>query len=393
MATNTLGFWNPALYANELLIQLRKNLGLASRVHRGYEAERRAFGKGDTINIRRPATFTAQSAPGAAQDLPTDSVTMTLGNWKEVRVQLSDKEMAYTGQSILTDHVAPAAYALADDIDQALAALVVGVPHVYLEPTAGTAATVSGILNTRKKMVDNRVPLYDMANCHFMVGGKEEADLLALAAFTNESGSGSRGVEAQRVGAIGQRFGFEFFVNQNRTTAAYADITDFAGTITEPGVKGDTSITVGGLGSAEVLKKGVIIKFTTTGNEYAVAADLTLSGGAGLLSISPPLRAAEADNAAITIQTGMDNVTNNLNVAFHKNFAALAMVPLQDFSQYSNNLGVQSFTASDPVTGLSVRSRLHYIGASSALEMVSDVLYGVKLLDGDLACRYEIVNS
>lgn len=396
MATNTLGFYNPEFYANEALIYLKKNLGLANKVHRGFDEERRTFERGDTINIRRPATFTAQSAPGNAQDLPTESVTMTLGTWKEVRIQLSDKQFAYTQQRVIDEHIGPAANALADDVDIALAALIPTVPHMYSEPTAGAAATIAGILQTRKKLFDNKVPLSDAANMHFMVGGKEEMDLLALSGFSQHQGAGTLGVDTQLTADLGRRYGFGFFASQNRPTIAYADKTDFAGTITEPVVKGDTSLVLAGLGTTDVISKGTIIKFDVSGHEYAVTANVTLSGGAGTVVVNPPMRAAEADNAAITLQGGadggQDNDTNNANIAFHRGWAALAFARLPDYSNMGNGLGLNVMSIQDPDTGIAVRSRIHYLGASSAIEVVLDILYGVKELNADLACRYEIAS-
>ena len=117
---NTLGVYNPIFYAQEALIWLAKNLGMAGRVHRGFERERNAFAQGDTINIRRPSIFTVGDAPATSQDLTTETVALTLAFWREVKFKLTDKELAITQDRIITDHIAPAAYALADDIDQKL---------------------------------------------------------------------------------------------------------------------------------------------------------------------------------------------------------------------------------------------------------------------------------
>ena len=76
--SNTLGVYNPIFYAQEALILLEKALGMAGRVHRGYDEERRTFLKGETINIRKPSTFTAQNAPSSAQDLDTGTVSLVL---------------------------------------------------------------------------------------------------------------------------------------------------------------------------------------------------------------------------------------------------------------------------------------------------------------------------
>ena len=393
---NVLGNYNPTFFANEALIVLYKALGLATRVHLGYDEERRTFNKGDTINIRGPGKFAAASAPGAIQDIKSRSVSIQLTNHQEVRFELTDKHMAYTGDRIIREHIAPAAFALADKIDQDLATLVTTVPHSYLEPTPFTAATIAGILQTRKKLFDLGVPMKDASQMSFMVGGKEEADLLALAAFSQQQGAGDTGVATQISGLLGPKYGFQFFANQNRGTVAYADISDFAGTITEPAAVGDTSITVGGLGAAEVYKKGTIIKFDVSGLEYAITADATMSSGAAVVSINPPIRVAEADNAAITIQAGMDltqSALNNNNVAFHRNWAALAFARLPDYGEFANRLGQDITSVQDPVTGLSVRAKIFGDGTNSKIVVVLDALYGFKELDADLACRYEVKTS
>lgn len=392
---NVLGAYNPTFYANEALIWVTKALGLAARVYMGFDEERRTFNKGDTITIRRPATFTAQSAPSAAQAVSTGSVSIALTSHQEVKFEIPDKEFAYTGERIVQDHIMPAAYALADKIDQDLASLIQTVPHSFIEPTAGTAtaATIAGILAVGRKQFDQKVPTYDLPNMHYMVGGSEKADLLALAAFSQHQGAGDLGVATQLTGNIGQRYGYNFFANQNRPTWAYADITDTAGTITEPAAKGDTSITVGGLGASEVYNKGTIIKFDVSGYEYAITSTATMTGGAAVVSINPPIRAAEADNAAITIQSGMDNFTTNGNVAFHRNWAALAFAKLPEYEQFKSGMGADIRSIQDPITGLAVRARFFYDGNNSKMLAALDTLYGFKELDGDLACRHEMKNS
>lgn len=413
MPTNTLGYYNPAFYANEALLILQNALGLANRVHRGYDRERASFDRGDTINIRKPANLTVSDGGSAAQNLTTDSVQITLDKWREVRISLSDKELSYTGPNtmenpIIRDHIAPAAYKLANDIDQKLAALVVGVPHAYVEPSAAVDATVAGILQAQRQLFELGCPTDDEANMHFMVGGQERATLLGLTAFAQNQGAGEVGVATQLTGQINRRYGMGFFANQNRPTAAYADISDFAGEAVGAHAKGVTSLAVDGLGTAETISKGMILKFTQgaeLGNQYTVTADVTMSSGAGTLVLSPALRVGCADNDdfaigdlkatnGTTAGTGaQDNVTNNLNLCFHRDWAALAMARLPDFGEHASRLGASIFSVQDPVTGISVRARMHYLGASSAVEVVLDTLYGVKMLQPDFACRYEVKSA
>lgn len=393
MATNTLGAYNPApFYANTALDYLKSRLGLARRINRRYDDERKSFEKGDTIQIRRPSTFTAQTAPSTAQNITTSKVTITLNSHQEVKIEVPDKELAYTQMRLVEEHIAPMATGLAEKIETDLNSLIVKFPHAYIEPSAGTTATIAGILQTKKKLFDVKCPTFDEPNMFLEIGGKESADLNALEAFSQFQGAGTAGVSTQMSGVLGRKFGCEIFETQLRPTVTYADITDFAGTITEPAAVDATSITVGGLGAAEVYKKGTIIKFDVSGHEYAVTADATMSSGAAVVSISPPIRVAEADNAAITIQAGQDNATNHTNFMFHRNCAALAFAPLPDFQEF-NGLGASIFTTTDEESGLSVRARIYYVGGSSKIECALDALYGYEPLNLDYACRYEVKTS
>ncbi|MEK9721883.1 MAG: hypothetical protein VW405_00180 [Rhodospirillaceae bacterium] len=384
---NTLGNYNPAFYANTALIWLSKALGLGNRVYRGFDEERKTFGKGDTINIRRPSTFTAASAPATAADLNTTTVAITLDQWKEVKFKLSDKEMAYTGERIVQEHIAPAAYALADNVDTALATLCAQVPHAVF---GSTAATVADISSVRKELFDNKVPMRDESKLHFMIGGAEESDLNQIAAFSQHQGAASAGVSTQMTGQLGQRYGLNFFANQNRPTITYAARTDDAGALTANAALGATSIAVDGLGTSEVISAGTILTFDGTGESYATAADVTMAAGAGTLTLTEGLRQAEDNNDTFAIPAAQDNDTHDLNLAFHSNFAGLAFARLPDFAEYDNSLGAQVFSVQDPVTGLAVRARIYYVGNSSEMHVALDTLYGYKLLDGNLACRYEL---
>lgn len=190
--SNNLNLYNPLFYANESLIQLEKALGMANTVHRGYDKEPQQ--KGSTINISQPSTFVAQDAPSTAQDLNPDNVQISLDHWKEVKFGLSDKELTFTTEKIIQDHIRPATVALADAIDQSLAALYADIPWYY--DVAATAG-VTDITQTRKILFDNKVPLRDPAMMHWMVDGDMEADLLGQTAFSQQQGAGDQGVATQ----------------------------------------------------------------------------------------------------------------------------------------------------------------------------------------------------
>jgi hypothetical protein len=155
---NTLSIYDPVFYAQEALIALEKALGLAGRVFRGYDDAQTSREFGSVIDIRVPGSFTAQNAPSSAQDIVASKVSITLDQWKEVKFTLTDKELAYTNQRIISEHIRPAAYALADNIDQAVAGLVDDIPYFF--DWTGPAA-VADVTKARQTLFDNKVNLAD----------------------------------------------------------------------------------------------------------------------------------------------------------------------------------------------------------------------------------------
>lgn len=381
---NTLGNYNPVYFAQEALIQLEKSLGMASRVHRDFERERVSAGNslGDTINIRTPSTFTAASAPAAsAQDVATGSTSITLDQWQEVKFKLTDKEIAYAGDRIISDHIRPAAYALADKIDSDLVALYKDVPWVTDLNAAGSV-DVSDITNVRQVLFDNSVPLGDASMLHYMVDGALENEFLQQAAFTQQQGAGDAGVQSQLRGSLGVKFGLEVFANQNVATHGGSTPADAAGALTADIAKGGTAAAFDGVTNDHVFKQGDTFVIAGDTQRYALAADVTASGSgvAASTAITPGAAIAYSDDDVITF----DITAKKQNLAFHRNAFALAFAPLPTMA---SQMGANVFTATDPVTGLSVRARMYYVGNDSEVHVALDVLYGVKTLDGNLACR------
>lgn len=386
MPTNTLGYYKPEFYANEALIQLRKALGFANTVHVGFDAERRSFGRGDVINIKRPAVFTAQTAPSAAQDMTTQSVQISLNQWQEVKFSLTDQELAYSGDQIIADHIAPAAYALADkiDADGCLLYRQIGNSASWTAPAA-----VADITGARRTLFNANVPMSDPSRLSMMVNGTVEKELLDITAFTQWQGSGTLGAESQVTGALGGRFGFgRIFANQNVPAHTGGNWTGTSPVVTA--ALGATSITINGSTFTGTMKAGDIL--TIASRNYAVVADQATGGSAITVTISPGLEAAAA-SAAVTYSGASASAEC---LAYHRDAFALAMARLPDYSNTglfgTAALGAQVASVQDPVTGLAVRSRIYYVGNSSEVHVALDVLYGWKVLNPRLAVRMRDVS-
>jgi hypothetical protein len=371
---NTLGVYDPIFYAQEALIWLQNALGMATRVHRGYDKEPQQ--KGSVISISRPSTFTVQDAPSNAQDLNTGSVNVTLDKWKEVKFKLTDKELSFTTEKIIEDHIMPAAYALADDIDAKLCALYKDVPWYQ---TATSPAAVADLTALQRIMFTNKVP---NRNRSLMLSGVLREEFLNISAFSQWQGAGSDGVNTQKEGDLGMKYGFDTFANQNAQTHTQGVAADATGALNGAVVKGATTIAFDGVTIGGTFKAGDTFVLAGNSQRYSFTADVTADGGGAVASasITPALVQDYADNVVMTINL----VGGVQSLAFHKNAFALAMAPL---SEMGNQLGARIATITDPVTSLSIRSRIYYVGNSSEVHVALDCLYGVKTLDPNLACR------
>lgn len=379
---NVLGNYNPIFYANEALIHLRKVLGLANRVHRGYELERRAVNKGEVISIRKPSTFTAQDPITAAQDLNTQTVNILLDQNPGVAYTLTDVELAYTGEQIIQEHIEPAAYAIADHIDRSLAAEFKNVPWLYDYGTAADHQVITGALAV---MFANGVPMND-GNLHMMVDGTLQMGFQNSAIFHNAGTTGDGQNPVLFRGGLGTRFGVEVFANQNaptHTPGTAAGGGDTAGAVDDnPLEAGATSMTITGLTNPQTVVAGDTFLIAGNTQRYAVVTGGTVAAGTTVtVTFTPPAVQDYAQGSVVTLGA-QTSTAHTQQMLFHRNAFALAMAPLP------NRLpGIEVSVATDPVTGISLRARRWSTGIPAATYVAIDCLYGTKTLDPNLAVR------
>jgi hypothetical protein len=371
---NTLGVYDPIFYAQEALIWLQKSLGMAGRVHRGYDKNPQQ--KGSVISISRPSTFTAADAPSNAQDLDTGTVNISLDYWREVKFKLTDKELTFTTEKIINDHIGPAAYTLADDIDQKLTLLYKDIPWYVVNSSPCAVADLTGLQRT---LFGNKVP---QSQRHLMLSGIQQEEFLNLSAFSQWQGAGASGEATQMEGSLGMKYGFEIFANQNVQTHTAGVAADATGALTANAAKGATTIAFDGVTNNGTFKKGDSFVIAGNTQRYVFTADVAADGSGVVAAapIFPALVQAYADNDVITINL----VSGEQGIGFHRNAFALGMAPL---SELGNQLGARIATVVDPVTSLALRSRLYYVGNSSEVHVALDVLYGIKTLDANLGAR------
>ncbi len=399
MPQNVLGNYNPEFYAQEALIQLFKALGMAGRVHRGAEDERNGMGHmlGDTINLKRPTKFRAEEhvvgVGSSTQDVVGENVAIKLDNHQEVKYKLTDRELAYTSEKIITDHIRPAAYALADKIDQDLHKLGEKVgPKSFLKGNASSTF----ITGPRKTMSVNEVPM-DPGMLHYLIDSGMEAAFLDLNIFHEAQITGQGGNEAALLhGTLGQRFGVEVFASQN----ADVDVSAIASSATAS-AGGDrigaianaagylaniNTIGVDGLTAGEGVEIGDTFTIAGDPTVYTLTADVAFGAGAGNLTFYPALRRNAADNAVVTFSqlNAIEEAGHIRNLMFHRNAFALAFAPLP---MTGDGRGAEMATVTDVDTGLSLRARMWYDGTTGSNFIALDALYGTQVLDPMLASQ------
>jgi len=395
--SNVLGNYNPTFFANEALIVLYKALGFAGRVHRGAEEERNSTGRelGDTINLRRPSHFTAQEHVAGtgttAQDVVGQNVQITLNSHQEVKFGLTDRELAYTSERIISEHIAPAAYALADKIDRDLHAMGSTVGPKYT--LAGTVGS-NFITQPRKVLRANHVPLE--RDIHYLIDGGLEAAFLDLGIFHQAQITGQgNNEEALMRGSLGQRFGVEVFATQNAdvelaamtsTATASAGTGDVVGAAAAATAANTATLAIDGLTDAQTFKAGDTFTIAGDATTYILTADATVASNTITASIYPKLRTNVAEDAVVTFDllTATQEAAHIRNLMFHRNAFALAFAPLP---MTGDGKGAMIDTITDPVTGLSLRARMWYDGDTAKNFVALDALYGMQVLDPMLAVR------
>lgn len=366
-------------YAQEAFSALEKAIGFARTVARGYTKTPNERGK--TVQIDVPSAFTAQSMPESSpNDVTTDKIEIVLDQWHGVSFAVRDDELSYASPALIENHIRPAAYAVADKIDQSLADLSKLVPW-YVAATA-TPTGVEDLTALRQQLFDLKVPMRDMER-YLAIDGEREAKFLNLPVFHSAEKDARR--ETQLTGSLGDRLGFGIFATQN--VAAHTAGTLTAGTAAQLNAaasKGDTSIVIkdsGGVLSGTV-KKGDTLVIAGNTQRYVATADATAAANLVTVNVFPALVQDYDENDAVTLR----QVSKQLNVAYHRTAFALGFSPLPE---PASGMGAIVRTIQDPLTGLTLRMTVWYDANAMKSKMRIDALWGVKVLDPNRAVRYE----
>lgn len=403
--TNTI--LTPTVIARETLLQTKNALVMANLVHREYKNE---FVKvGSTVNIRRPVDFTVtDGATASVQDVTEVNTSIVVDQRKHVAWGFSSQDLTLSIDEYSERYIKPAARQLANNVDRALMALYSKVWNFVGTP--GTVPSTFLNVSDAAARLDNSAVPDDGRRyaCYDPTASYKIADSIRSSFI---DGKNKTALETGRIGNIAT---FEAYKSQNLTSHTVGAL---GGTPLVNGASQNTTYAASGGENQQtlvtdgwsnsitgVLKAGDVI--TLAGvfavnpvgkqtlpylQQFVVKADANSNGsGQATLTISPAIissgayqnvSAAPADNAAISVVTGTAATAYAQNMAFHKNAFGLVMVPLE----MPDSVG---FKAQENADGISIRVIKDYDFTNDIEQIRLDILYGVKLLDGNLACRH-----
>lgn len=359
-------FLVPSIIAREAILSLQNQLVFGDLVHKDFSGE---FAKiGDTITVKKPATFVANefvdgSGTVSPQTATETGVAVAMNHHREVTFSITSKEAALSLLDLRAQLIDPAMRAHAQAVDADLAGLYVDIPGYKAETSTVVLADLAAL---DKMLNDNKTPLSPR---NLVLDSLSKSKYIVLDAFLHAEKSGS--TDALRLASMGYVMGMQSFMSQNIKTHANGDFA-----LTTPvasGTAGALSITVAGTAGSGTLKKGSCFTIADDTTQYIVASDFACGATGGTLYLYPALQIT-CSSKAITIKaTGYTN-----SLAFHRNAFALVTRPLA--LPVSGNGEIINYG------GFSVRVTSAWTTGLADLITV-DILYGVKTLTPELAIR------
>ena len=208
-------FLTPDIIAREALMVLRNNAVMANLVHRDYSSEFVA-GVGDTVTIRKPATFEAKEYTGSitVQDANEAGVPVKMDKHLDVSFAVTSKQLTMDIEDFSKQLLVPAMQAFADKVDQYLLGLKADITN----NVPATDVVQNDVIDARAYLTKAAAPLTER---RFVYGSDTETKLLKTDLFISAEKVGDEGT-ALREASLGRKYGMDFYVDQNADTVGVA---------------------------------------------------------------------------------------------------------------------------------------------------------------------------
>lgn len=369
-------FLTPDIIARESLMILQSNTVMAGLVYRDYEEEFGPSKVGDTITIRKPATFEAKEFSGhtEVQDAKEGRVSLTLEKHLDVTTAVTSKQWTLELDDFSARIITPAMVALNEKLDRYLCGL-----YPAFHQVAGVAGSgpdsLAHLAKLDEVMNEAKIPV---AGRRVVVGPATKSAMFAIPEVARADARGDEGT-ALREASMGRIMGMDWFMDQNinRHTAGSAKAVS-ALAVNGAVAAGASQMAVDGGSGTEELKLGDVFSVAGVEGSFVVTEDAIAASGA-FTSVKFAPAAPESgfpDNAAITV---MDS--HRANLAFVRNAVALATVPLE-LPRGNNNAAYVS------MQGMGIRVVYGY-DMDTKTDIISfDLLAGAKVIDPRLGVRF-----
>lgn len=221
-------FINIGKIARMALAVLYEKTLMAQLVYRDYESELGAK-FGDTITIRKPATFVANVFDPATgiviQDATETSTSMTMNRIYDVSFEITDKDLTFNVDDIRDRILTPAMEAIAQRVDRDLIALALSTGVTTAFGVEGTPSTNPTDLVQLGKLLN--VALAPTEGRFTVLTNDVGANYSSNALMINADQRGD--TEGIREASLGRKFGFDNHMSTNFPAGAITDVNMITG--------------------------------------------------------------------------------------------------------------------------------------------------------------------
>jgi len=395
----------PTVITKEALMILHQKCNFIGNIETQYDSQYAKSGAkiGNDLKIRLPNEFTIRTgATLNVQDVPEESVTLTVDTQKGVDFTFASEELTMHIDDFRERYLEPAMSVLAANMESDSLSMYKDVWN--LVDGEGAAQTYNNVVDAGAKLSDNLAPSSQRFMLHSPTG--TAGIIKDTKSLFNDARSVSKSFKE---GALARTAGFDHFENTLMPThttgtaaegatsylidntsgesASAAEISAGVQTLTiDTGsttfLEGDI-ITIANVFRVHPETKastGVLQQFVVQADSGASATSLTISPPIISSGVRQNVDAAAANNAAINKVGGGNASSWGEGLAFHKTAFAFATADLVMPS------GVD-FSAREVLDGLSMRIVRQYDINNDKFPCRLDVIYGYKAIRPQLACR------
>jgi hypothetical protein len=375
---NTITNVMPKILADGVMA-LREQAIFAQLVNRALQSD--AQKKGNVVNVPIPSAIAARAVTPAVTyaanvDASPTVAIVTLDQWYEAPINLSDSDAASVDPMFLAMQASEAIKSLANNVDQYIWGKHTGFfGHVGAAGTTPFQSSLTVAAQAAKQLNIQLAP--NDSNRRAVIDPSAELYLkLNSAVLQSEQRGDSQGIIE---GTIGRKLGFDWYMDQNVSTFTPGTgwVTGFA-VSTTTGVAAASTLHVLNATASGTIKIGDVFTLGSDSKQYVVTANTTVSATVGVdITVYPPLSAAVSLGTTLAVV----GTAYTVNLAFHRDAWAFASRPLQSVFQAGNIF--QSPT--DPISGIALRLELSRQYKQETLSF--DVLYGANVIRPQLAVK------